>query len=103
IVMKKKDWLALSVLLTLTLAIYSRIWGAPPLSWDDGSNIFANPTFTMHVWWWPWKEPYYGLYVPVTSSVWAFLLWVGGGATWPFRALNLCLHLANVSFVYILL
>ena len=44
-------------------------------------------------------QPHFGLYIPVTSTLWAALLHLGGGATWPFRALNIALHLANVVLV----
>lgn len=96
-------WLALAVVLAITVALYSELWNASPLSWDDDANIFNNPYFRMGMWWGVWTEPYFGLYVPVTSSVWAFLLWMGHGEAWPFRALNLSLHVANIILVYAIL
>jgi protein O-mannosyl-transferase len=46
-----------------------------------------------------WAQPHFGMYIPVTSTIWAALLQLGGGATWPFRLLNIVLHLANVAMV----
>ncbi len=99
----KWHWLGLSLLLIITAIIYSDMWSAPYIFWDDEPNIFKNPYFQHGVWWWVWFEPYFGLYVPVTSSVWALLFFWGGGETWPFRALNLGLHLYNILFVYVFL
>ena len=101
--MKIAKRFGLGTILIFSVLIYGSLWRAPALTWDDGSNIFANPYFTMHLWWGVWVEPYFGLYVPVTSSAWALLFWVGGGQTWPFRAFNLLLHLANISLVWVLL
>lgn len=99
----RSNWFLLGALLLLTAGVYSRLWGAPPLSWDDGSNIFGNPYYTMHYWRGIFSEPYYGLYVPVTSCIWALLYWLGGGDAWPYRALNIALHLANTTLVFLLL
>jgi len=103
--MKWKWWnsVALALSLAVMVAIYASLWQAPALTWDDGSNIFNNPYYTMHLWWGVWLEPYFGLYVPITSSVWAFLYWLGGGQTWPFHGLNMALHAVNMVMVYCLL
>lgn len=102
---KTRLWwrVSLALILLVTLVIYASLWQTPPLSWDDDSNIFANPYFRLGMWWGVWTEPYFGLYVPITSTVWAFLLWAGHGEAWPFRILNLCLHLCNVGMVYLIL
>lgn len=101
--MKRWNLLALVLVIFLALALYGSLWDAPPLTWDDDSNIFANPYFTMQHWWGVWTEPYYGLYVPITSSVWACLYSWGAGQAWPFRALNALLHGANIVLVFTLL
>lgn len=93
----------LGAILIAVISIYAQILTAPALTWDDGSNIFNNPFYNMHMWWGVWTNVYYGLYVPVTSTVWAFFFWLGGGQAWPFHALNLFLHMVNVVFVYRLL
>ncbi|MGZ3722616.1 MAG: hypothetical protein ACXVA9_06785, partial [Bdellovibrionales bacterium] len=78
-------------------------WTTPALTWDDGSNIFNNPYYTMHRWWGVWSDAYYGLYVPVTMSAWAFLFWIGEGQTWPFRLFNILIHSANIALLYFVL
>ena len=101
--MKNFDRLLLAAILIITCAVYAPLWSAPALTWDDGSNIFNNPYYTMHLWWALWENAYFGLYVPVTSTLWAGLFWLGGGETWPFRAMNLLLHLANTLLLFSLL
>lgn len=100
--MKLNRWI-LPLLLLLTAVVYATLLNAPRLTWDDDSNIFNNPYY--HAGWWAtfWQSPYFGLYVPVTSFVWQVLFNVGGGAEWPYRVLNLTLHLANVALVFRLL
>lgn len=98
-----KSWIVLTITLLVTSVLYLSLWSAQPLTWDDTSNIFANPYFTMHHWWGIWLEPYFGLYVPITSSAWAFLYWVGGGEGWPFRLFNTLLHAANTVVLFLLL
>jgi len=93
----------LSATVLVSAAIYATLWNALPLTWDDSSNIFGNPFFTMHHWWGVWLEPYFGLYVPVTQSFWALLYWAGEGAAWPFHAFNLVIHCANTILVFFLL
>jgi hypothetical protein len=100
---RSRNALILLLVLLATVFLYAELWNTPPLSWDDGSNIFANPYFRMGHWWGVWTEPYYGLYVPITSSVWAALLFLGKGAVWPFRLLNLSLHVANIILVFLIL
>ena len=94
---------ALFALLILTGVIYLSLWSAPPLAWDDDSNIFANPFFRAGVWSEFWRNAYFGLYVPVTSLVWQILYALGGGRAWPFRALNAGLHVVNVGLAYALI
>ena len=94
-------WLAL--IFVVAAAVFGSLLKAPPLTWDDDTNIFSNPYFQSGQWWRLWDAPYYGFYTPVPSTVWAALYHLGGGAAWPFRALNLVLHLTNGFLVYSLL
>ena len=87
-------------LLALTGLIHASLLFAPPLAWDDDSNIFANPHFLAGRWAVFWRSDYFGLYVPLTSLVWQTLYTLGAGAAWPFRALNVGLHLTNVVLVH---
>ena len=95
--------MALATLVALTVGIYAELWNTPSLSWDDDSNIFRNPYFRLGRWWGVWTEPYFGLYVPITSSVWAGLLFWGKNEIWPFRFLNIGLHAANIVLVFLVL
>jgi hypothetical protein len=85
----------LGVCLVVTL-VYGSLLLAPPLSWDDGLNIFENPYFVNGSWTALWAKPYFGMYVPVIDTFWAALAHVGNGAAWPFRLFNVALHVANV-------
>jgi protein O-mannosyl-transferase len=95
--------IALALILILAAAVFAQLWGAPPLNWDDDSNIFKNPYYHAGMWLPFWTEPYFGLYVPVTSWVWEVLFALGGGTPLPFRILNTLLHSANVVLVFFLL
>lgn len=101
--LKKWNTAILSAVAILLVIIYSRLFGAGPLSWDDGSNIFNNPYYTLHYWRGVWFEPHFGLYVPMTSTIWALLYNLGGGNAWPFRILNLILHIGNTLMVFTIL
>jgi len=94
-------WIAIT--LACAAVIYAFLIKAPQLTWDDDSNIFSNPYYLNNMWLPFWNEPYFGLYVPITSTVWGALYALGGGEVWPFRILNLLLHLANTLLVFALL
>src|SRR4051794_26838231 len=93
----------LILIVLLAAVVFATLWSAPPLTWDDDSNIFNNPYY--HAGWWGtfWQSPYFGLYVPVTRTMWQVLFSLGGGAAWPYRAFNLLLHLGNIALTYVLL
>lgn len=99
----KSELFWLSVVLITAGSIYAFLFHAPQLTWDDDSNIFRNPYYLANMWLPFWKEPYFGLFVPVTSTVWGALFHLGDGAVWPFRVLNAVLHLTNILLVYVLL
>lgn len=101
--MKRFSLVLLLFLFGVTATLYATLWNAPPLTWDDNSNIFGNPYFVMHLWWGVWTDPYFGLYVPVISSLWAGLYSLGQGDAWPYRAANIVMHLLNCGLVYGLL
>lgn len=95
-------WLVHGLIAALVVLAYASTLAAPALGLDDSQNIFSNPYFTLGPWWRLWLEPYFGMYVPVTSTIWSALFQTGNGQAWPFRVLNLCLHLGNVGLVSIL-
>ncbi len=93
----------LIIILLAGAVVYGRLILAPPLTWDDDTNIFANPYFLSGQWAIFWQEPYFGLYIPVTSWIWGVVYNLGQGSSIPFRVLNLVLHLANSFMVFMLL
>src|SRR4051812_46578122 len=90
---------ALLLVALVTALVYGTLLRAPYLIWDDDLNVFENPFYLTGTWSKLWTEPFFGLYIPVTSTIWAALFHLGGGAVWPFRVLNIALHLANVALV----
>ena len=94
---------ALLLVAAATTAVYATLLRAPYLIWDDDLNVFENPFYRTGTWPKLWTEPYFGLYIPVTSTIWALLYQLGGGAVWPFRVLNIALHLTNVTLVVVLI
>ena len=85
------------------LFVYAGMIDAPLLPWDDDYNLWKNPFIAVGGWWKLWGQSFYGMYVPVTDSAWAFLYWIGGGQPWPFRAANVIFHMANACLVFALI
>lgn len=85
------------------LAVYAPLLGAPALSWDDGEHIFDNAEVRTGDFAAMWRSPSFGLYVPLTRTIWALTYQLGHGDVWPFRWLNLLLHLTNVVLVALLI
>jgi len=101
---KRESSLAVIVVVYLVVAlVYGSLLSAPPLTWDDGVNIFENPYFRFGSWMTLWRTPYFGMYIPVTETIWAAVFHVGDGAAWPFRMLNISLHFANIALFAVLL
>jgi len=100
-------------LILLTLLTFSPTLSHDFVGWDDGPNISTNPDFNP-----PtfaglaryWKEPYLGLYAPVTYTAWAGLATLAQLDPGPhdqlnpffFHAANIILHALNVALVYAL-
>ncbi len=84
----------------LLLVIYFQIFSAGFLPWDDDYNISINPYFLQSQWLEIWTNIYFGMYVPVTSTFWAVLYYLGGGEAFPFRVFNFSLHLLNTYLVF---
>lgn len=93
----------LILMFVAALVVYGQLLTAGPITWDDDSNIFKNPYYAARIWTHFWTENYFGLFVPVTSSVWQVLYTIGQGSALPFRLLNVGLHLANGVLVFVLL
>lgn len=106
-------WLMLFV---VTTAAFAPVVGNGFLMWDDSQNVAKNPRmnpptgpkFELF-----WQEPYLGLYIPATYTVWsglAEIAWLpepdsqGMCMTpWVFHAANVLVHLVSVSAVFLLL
>lgn len=73
--------------------------GAPALTWDDRVHIFDSVAVGDGLFGAIWSTPEFGLYIPVTRTVWALTYALGGGAVVPFRILNLLLHVGNALLV----
>jgi hypothetical protein len=93
----------LAVVACAAVVAYARVIHAPFLAWDDDRNILLNPFVRSGHIGALWAAPWFGLYVPVTSTAWAGLWHLGDGAAWPFRAYNLAVHLASTMLVWRLL
>jgi tetratricopeptide (TPR) repeat protein len=101
---------ALLSLVLLTALALAPVLVADYIRLDDFQHVVENPglqgmsgpaLFEF------WARPYFGLYIPVTYSIW----WLASGVAhlfgtlrqtaWLFHALNLGLHLANTCLVFL--
>ena len=92
-----KFWLLIAALLG---AVYFQTFQAGFLPWDDDYNITLNLYYKIGVWTDLWTRIYYGMYIPITSSVWGLLYKVFNGSPLPFRILNFVLHFINTVLLY---
>lgn len=70
-------WLQLS-LITLVYFLVYRDTFQYSISWDDTKHIMKNPHFqnpSLNELLFFWKEPYFGMYIPVAYDVWALIYW----------------------------
>ncbi len=81
-------------------AIYFQTFNAGFLPWDDDYNITLNLFYKIGVWTDLWTQIYYGMYIPITSSVWGVLYKVFNASPLPFRILNFTLHFLNTVLLY---
>ena len=84
----------------LLLGIYFQMFFSGFLPWDDDYNIRINPYYLQSQWFEIWTHIYFGMYIPVTSTFWAALYFLGDGQAFPFRVFNFCLHLLNTYLVF---
>jgi Flp pilus assembly protein TadD len=104
-----KIWALGACLVAMTATILWPVVGFDFVAWDDDLHVYANPRFTPVTWSNIaafWQAPYEHLYMPLTYTVWAALVWVseamqpGPLSAHLFHRLNLLLHLSNVLLVY---
>jgi protein O-mannosyl-transferase len=102
---------ALALLLLPTVLVLSPVLFADFIRLDDYSHLFDNPHLhRMSVSGLAafWTKSYFNLYIPITYSVWWALTMIGSQFcdlrqnAWIFHALNLAIHLANVTLFFFL-
>lgn len=101
-------WAAACIVFGLVLAGVLPTARFPFVDWDDGPNVLQNPWLnppTLHALAVFWKAPYYGVYAPVTRTVWLLLAWISGSSPDPrvFHAANAVVHALDALLVYALL
>jgi protein O-mannosyl-transferase len=107
----------LSLLIGLLLCLALVVVFGPVLThdfvgWDDDLHVYANPHFQPVTWahvYAFWRAPYEHLYIPLTYTVWAGVVWLtrlwlsppGEAMTAAlFHRLNLLLHLSSTLMVW---
>ena len=103
------------LLLVVTAAAFSEARSFDFVAWDDDVNLYQNERFirgTPDIAYF-WRTPFFGMYIPVTYTVWGLLAAVakqapaapGMPALNPsiFHLANLGLHLLNVLLVFAIL
>ncbi|NTV12517.1 MAG: tetratricopeptide repeat protein [Desulfobulbaceae bacterium] len=106
----RRPWQYLLFLMLVVLVVFFPVTGFDFLFLDDPLNVQANPlvqNFSLDSFLRFWRQPYEGLYIPLTYTLWGLLATsTGGGAALapaPFHAANLLLHLAAVTTLFFLL
>jgi len=111
---RSRTWLALALLLAATYFVHRSALDHEFVSWDDDINLYANPNLISGDirWKLSWFEPYQGMWIPVTYSVWSGIAAVTREEIGledyslvpePFHAANLAFHLATTALVFFLL
>jgi protein O-mannosyl-transferase len=106
------DRLAIFAVAVLTLVAMGRLCGNDFTSWDDQGTVYQNPWLSpptmqtiVHYWMWP----AYGLYIPVTYTLWAAVALIAhvpkdaNGISlnpWLFHGTNVICHLLAVLVAY---
>jgi protein O-mannosyl-transferase len=97
-----KPWLIRIALAAAVAGIFSPLFSAEFLQWDDGKNLFENPRMlppSLSNCAYYWSHAYLSLYIPATYSVWSGLAAIsqepGDGPN--HRTLNPAIfHIANI-------
>jgi tetratricopeptide (TPR) repeat protein len=107
---RRLAWLLSLLLVVVIVAVYWPVLGHDFVAWDDDLHITANPRFQPVTWTQVltfWQAPYEHLYIPLTYTVWAVMVWLTQ-MLWPgpvttatlFHLFNLLCHLGNTLVVY---
>ena len=97
-------------LFAAVVALLARTLYFPFVLWDDDIHLYGNMLMhppTLASLWRLCREPFFGLYVPVTYAFWWGVAWLAlpqqgmeALSAWPFHLVNLLLHATNVILVY---
>ncbi|HEX4054576.1 MAG TPA: tetratricopeptide repeat protein [Tepidisphaeraceae bacterium] len=71
-----QTWLIRAALVAVTIGVFSPLFKAQFLQWDDGENLFDNPRMLPPSWancGYYWRHEYLSLYIPMTYTVWSAL------------------------------
>lgn len=105
-----RHWQYSLFLALLLLVVFFPVTGFDFLYLDDRLNVQANPliqNFSLTSFLHFWRQPYEGLYIPLTYTFWGLVATITGGGTAlapaPFHFANLLLHLATVTTLFSLL
>jgi protein O-mannosyl-transferase len=107
----ERDTRLLAFLLGLVFLVFSVTLGNEFVEFDDFLHIRDNARFqsgSLWAFWEFWQAPFFGLYVPVTYTVWSFAAMLSHAfmstlSPGLFHALNVGVHVLNVYLVYRLL
>ena len=92
------------LLIVICFLIYRNVFNFAFLSYDDDQNILNNKAILNLDFYKIWTEAYYGMYIPITYSVWSVLSSLTSSPNAGlFHGLNLALHLMNGVLVFYLL
>ena len=104
------------LLLAVTLLTFCRLFTAEFVKWDDAFTLHHNPKLNPPSWsavagyWRDWRTGEFGLYIPLTYTVWSGIAALGtvgqsdlAGITlnpWVFHAANVLVHAISALLVF---
>ncbi len=98
--MFRKDAIVAGTLLLIAIVVFSPLFDATLLLWDDLYHLSRNPFLLTGDLAALWSSPYLGLFVPVTQSVWYFVWHFVSKDPLAFHLLNILVHTANACLVF---
>jgi|GEM_PF-415569 len=103
----RRDFLIGSLLVLITVAVFSPVLQAGFVQWDDDINIYNNPHIQKLNWpnlhWMFTDCSYTPRYRPLNWLSWAILWNFFGANAFPFHAIALVLQAANAVLIFVLL
>ncbi len=100
-------WVAIGLLLTLTLAVFGQAGSFEFLSWDDDRDVYKNPHISSGLTWnsflWDWRALESGHWIPLTRLSHQLEYTAFGPSPGAFHTTNIVLHLATTLVVFLAL